>query len=118
MTTASSNDNNPDGNEEKARPTPRYFAQDGFDTQWQQQEEWKENKNQDDDDDAHIINGSLIGSYEARFHASQIDMSFFSVRLGLKEEDNRMIANWDDIPYINCKKLNKRSFKPTKEQLW
>jgi hypothetical protein len=78
----------------------------------------EKNEDQDDNDDAQVMDGRLIGSCEARFHASQNDMRFFSVRLGLKAEDNRMIANWDDIPYINCKKLNKRSFKPTKEQLW
>jgi hypothetical protein len=88
----------------------------GFETQLQQQEQ----KNDDDDDDEEAAEGRLIGSCKAWFWASQNDMRLlFCMAFGLKSPtDDRMIANWEGIPYINCKKINKQSFEPTKEQLW
>jgi hypothetical protein len=101
----------------------QYLAQDGLDMQreretWQV-EEWRQLEAVDEDDEDEANEGCLIGACEARFRASQCNMRLlFVMAYRLMVPNGRIIADWEGHPYSSVKKTNKKTFKPTKNQLW
>ena len=75
-------------------------------------------KAQESDDDEEAV-GRLIGGCEAHFCNGEFNMRLlFAMAYGIKDKDGRVIADWEGEPYASVKKTNKKTFKPTKEQLW
>jgi hypothetical protein len=76
---------------------------------------------QDDDDPNNEPppTGRVIGVCEAKFREKQNDMGLlFSMAYGLKASNGRVVADWDAEPYNSFKKVSKKTFKPSKDQLW
>jgi hypothetical protein len=101
----------------------QYLAQDTFSTQRERQQQWQwqqqEQKAQESGDNEEAQVGRLIGACKAHFHDGEFNMRLlFAMAYGIEDKDGRVIADWEGEPYMLVKKTNKKTFKPTKEQLW
>ena len=73
----------------------------------------------DDPDNEPPPTGRVIGVCEAKFREKQNDMGLlFSMAYGLKASNGRVVVDWDAEPYNSFKKVSKKTFKPSKDQLW
>ena len=88
--------------------------------QQEQQQQQGNAGNQDEDaEDDEASTGRLIGACKAKFQSSENDMCLLmTIAYGLKNNQGRMIADWEGEPYLSDHKINRWTFKLNLAQLW